>query len=89
MDGTVNEGILRYKGQEKRKTLRYQQMRTFEECWEQGNMSIYVYGRTDKRNIDFCFGRIFDKYNVFLYIHTYMCSDIALWHYKALLSCPN
>jgi len=33
MDGTVNEGILLHEGQEKRKTLWYQQMR--------GNMSIY------------------------------------------------
>ena len=45
MDGTVNEGVLLYKGQEKKedlknRTLRYQQTRPFQECWEQGIISI-------------------------------------------------
>ena len=45
MDGTVDEGILLYKGQEKKEglkngTLQYPQTRPFQECWEQGIISI-------------------------------------------------
>ena len=58
MDGTVDEGILLYKGQEKKEglkngTLQYPQTRPFQECWEQGIISILFYVSKDKKSIDF------------------------------------
>ena len=71
MDGTVNEGILLHKGQEKRKTLWYQQMK--------GICPFTFRGQRIRETFIFSLERIFDKYvfSVFFYQtligHPYFC----------------
>ena len=57
MEGTVNEGILLDKGQEKRKTLWYQQMKGICPCTFRG--------RQIRETLIFSLERIFDKCNFF------------------------
>ena len=70
MDGTVDEGILLYKGQEKRKVWKMElySINRRDLSKNVGNKGSYPFSfkcQRIRKALIFCFGRIFDQYIVF------------------------
>ena len=76
MDGTVNEGILLHKRQEKRKPLWYQQMRGICPCTFKGQRK--------RETFIFSLERIFDKYFLFIYFYQTLIGQPYFCYFSSL-----